>query len=338
MKEETFNPKCKFGIEFEMLAADGKLKPEKGKDPAGIDKVALLIYNATGGDEVSIKSYEHTINNNDWVCKYDSSCGIEVCTPVLQGTGDLAKVVKVTEAFGRSNDVNVDEKCSVHIHVGISDYNTAQIASILKFFIQSELVFLDSVPEDRKCNKYCFSIGLRVMVEDNSVLTPEQLLNTISVTKYNPLNIRQYIVDGRKSIEFRIAEGKMVKDPFGMKCWSKLIMYCFHIASQIKYNVSFDEKDPTSGFQWLDPIDTFDILRLTPGKFSLSPGLKQVRDWFLARLQKNVSEHEFRSKAKKEIYELIKMAERFDGSVINENTLKLKDFTEEDLYGKIYNY
>ena len=43
-----------------------------------------------------------------------------------------------------------------------------------------------------------------------------------------------------------------------------------------------------SGYCWLDPIDVFEFLGFMPDQYELSPGLQEVRDWFLKRLQTNI--------------------------------------------------
>ena len=52
---------------------------------------------------------------------------------------------------------------------------------------------------------------------------------------------------------------------------------------------AFKEGDPWSGFCWLDPQDVFKVLGFDPTEYELSPGLQQTRNWFMARLQQNMS-------------------------------------------------
>ena len=47
--------------------------------------------------------------------------------------------------------------------------------------------------------------------------------------------------------------------------------------------------NPWSGFCWLDPDDVFKVLGFDPAEYDISPGLEQTRNWFMARLQKNMS-------------------------------------------------
>ena len=110
----SFASDRRFGIELELLAFDGKNRPDPGQKPAGIDYVGMLVArNSTEG--VDIRDWEHTHGNDVWVIKPDSSCGMEVCTPIMKGWTGLKKCVDVVHALGQDPKIKIDSCGAVSI-------------------------------------------------------------------------------------------------------------------------------------------------------------------------------------------------------------------------------
>src|SRR3954471_24683945 len=103
----------RFGIEYEVLAFDGKSRADGGGQPVGIQIIAMVVHKAVPLDQVDLKGYEHTDNNTAFVVKPDSSCGVEVCTPILKGYDGLTRAVKVADAFRKDEQIKVDQRCSL---------------------------------------------------------------------------------------------------------------------------------------------------------------------------------------------------------------------------------
>src|SRR2546423_1143033 len=118
----------RFGIELEINAFDGKNRPDPGQKPAGIEQGGMLVAKHSS-ESVDIRDWEHTKNNDVWVIKPDSSCGMEVCTPVYKGWAGLKRACEVVEAFHRDPKIKVDNRCSVHIHIEVADLSNDQLAS-----------------------------------------------------------------------------------------------------------------------------------------------------------------------------------------------------------------
>lgn len=280
----------RFGIELELLAFDGKNRPEAGQRPAGIDYVGMVVArNSTEG--VDIRDWEHTSGNDVWVVKPDSSCGMEVCTPVMKGWTGLKKCVEVVHALGQDPKIKIDQRCSVHLHVEVADLDASQIASVIAHWFKVEPVFMDSVPVCRKRNRYCQVMGLMKLVDHDQKITHGDLIKRVGNVKYYSLNTNQYLRNNRKTLEFRIIEGEGVKDPYLIKNWTRLIIHFIEMASKRPFPGPYNENDPWSSFIWLDPEDVFRLLGFSnnPQEYELSPGLEQTRNWFLARMQKYMS-------------------------------------------------
>lgn len=281
----SFSSDRRFGLELELLSFDGKNRPDNGQQPAGIDYVAMTVArNSTEGTD--IRAWEHTHGNDVWVIKPDSSCGMEVCSPILKGWTGVKKCCEVVQALGSDAKIRVDQRCSVHIHVEVADLEPAEIATVIAHWFKVEPVFMDSVPPNRKRNRYCQFMGMTNLLQHDSRLSAQDLIKRVGNVKYYSLNTNQYLRNNRKTLEFRIIEGEGCKDAYLVKNWIRLIVHFIEMARKRPFPGPYQEGDPFSSFLWLDPEDVFRLLGFSdnPEEFELSPGLRQTRDWFLARL------------------------------------------------------
>jgi hypothetical protein len=207
----SFNSLRRFGIELEVNAFDKKNRPDEGRKVAGIDVVAREVGKFCD-QGVDIRPYEHTVGNEKWVVKPDSSCGMEVVTPPLKGWRGLLQVCRVVDAFTRNPEIQVDHRCSVHVHVEVADLTDEQVGSILAHWIKCEPVFMDAMPPERKRNRYCPFIGLSSKFKHDWVPTGKMLIEELGDVKYYSLNTNQMLKamraggPRRPTIEFRIVE------------------------------------------------------------------------------------------------------------------------------------
>lgn len=283
----------KFGAEIELNTFDGlikKLDREKGEIPLGSDVVALLVKSATR-QNVEIQSWDHNYNNDYWIVKPDSSCGIEVCTPVLKGWHGLKSLIKVAEIF-RSKNISADERCSFHVHVNISDLNEQQLGSIIAWYIKCEHVFMDAMPSSRKVNRYCQMLGMTNLFSTDTPLDPSFLINSISNVKYYSLNAYHFVKGGgfshhnsrKRTIEFRIGENLMCTDGESIKNWIRLLLHFVEVAKDTPMPKSYEKGNSLSGLLWMEPNEVFDFLKFNE---PCSEGFNQVKKWFMTRVLKN---------------------------------------------------
>jgi hypothetical protein len=324
----SFTSDRRFGIELEILAFDGKNRPEQGNQPAGIEKVAALIVDNVE-EPVDIKGYEHTDGNIGWVVKPDSSCGMEVCTPILKGWHGLKKACNVVNAFRDNPNIRVDNRCSVHVHVEIADLEKSELATIIAWWFKCEAVFLDSVPPHRKRNRYCQFMGLQNLLEAETRLNAEDLVKRAGQVKYFSLNTNQYVRNGRKTVEFRIIEGDGCKDPYLIKNWIRLLIHFVEMARRKGMPPPLREGDPWSSVLWLDPEDVLTFLGFNnnPKEFELSPGLTQTRDWFISRMWKHMSADAItlRQVARRQLDEILARFEKEGHPIVPEEHLTPTD-------------
>lgn len=280
----------RFGVEIELNTSDGiirKLDRNKGETPLGSDNVALLIRRVVK-QPVEIQSWGYNYNNNHWIIKSDRSCGMEVCTPVLKGYNGLLQLIKVIEAF-RNADLPADKRCSLHVHVDVSDLNSKQLASVIAWYIKCEHVFMDSVPPNRKLNRYCQMLSMTDDFHTEFNMNPYEIFRVVSKMKYYSLNAYHFFKGGgfdsyntrKRTIEFRIGENEMCLDGFAAKNWIRLLLHFIEMTKNRKLPLPYQKGNHWTGLAWLEPSDVFSVLGFDQ---NCTEGLDQVKRWFVERI------------------------------------------------------
>ena len=290
----------RFGAEIEINSMDGRNKPSHdGELPNGSqyigNVIASLVPAVTSNAEfmpkgqVELSKWGHTHHNNIWVVKPDSSCGMEVCSPVLKGTHGINEICTVVDGFAMDSYISADERCSLHLHIEVADLTTEQLAAVLAWWIKCEWVFYHSVPQQRKRNRYCQFIGLTDMFQHNSNCTASQLISKLSNYKYLSINTYHYAKGKRHTIEFRVAENLACMDSTFVRNWIMLLVHFVETAKDKDMPGPYEKDNPWSSWLWLDSIDVFKFLGFYPGEQYLSVEMEVVRNWFLSRLLENIN-------------------------------------------------
>lgn len=337
-KNLKFNYDRRFGVEIELNSSDQrdfKNQPlDKGESPSGIQYIATIIQEKIKCP-VKISGWHHTHNNFDeWVLKPDSSCGIEVCSPPVRGHVGLMQIVAAIEALSKDKEVKIDNRCSFHTHFGIEDClvkstrpsmgykapatsydfeKSVQLAAILAWWIKCEPVFLDSVPQHRKKNRYCQCIGMLDMFQHDDEIDPARIISVLGEHKYCTINTFHLVKGKRPTIEFRIIEWEGCCNAHLAKNWIKLLAHFIETAKTRGLPKSYEPGNQWSSLLWLDPKDVLEFLGFAGS--GLSPNMIETRNWFLARLLSNAKSDltgvwgkEARIKSIKEIEELVSIA------------------------------
>jgi len=282
----------RFGAEIEINAFDGRNRPlnhGEGKYPEGTYYVANLIQKVLK-KPVKIHKWAYDHNNDAWIIKPDSSCGIEICTPVQKGWFGVQEICKVIDELACNRKINADDRCSFHVHIDVSDLTEQQVATIITWWVKCEPVFMDSVPQSRKRNQYCQLLGQSEIFDriEDDFYTSDNLIRKLGNCKYFTINTYHYYNNKRKTIEFRIMDSDACLDPFLAKNWIRLLIHFIEMSLRKGMPDSYFSGNPWSGYCWLDPKDVFEFLGLN-GKYQLSQGLNQVKSWFIERLYLNCS-------------------------------------------------
>ena len=287
----------RFGAEIEVNTLDGSTsrpRTDIGEIPMGSDLLAQSIYDATK-DNVAICHWDYYHNIDKWIIKHDTSCGMEINSPILKGWRGLKNLMRVSECVSRAG-LTADKRCSLHIHINMSDLTREELTSVIAYYIKCEHVIFDSFPGHRKNSRYCQLLGMTdLFSHDYSLRDPEELLMAISGTKYYSMNAYHFMKGGgftdvnsrRKSIEFRIAENRGCVDPYFVKNWVRFLIHFFDITRDLPIPSEYREGDRWSGLLWLEVSDVMKLLKFD-NPHLLSDGLRQVRSWFVNRIKENV--------------------------------------------------
>lgn len=328
----------RFGSELEILAFDGKNRPAGGEQekPVGTDYVIALI-KGNVDENVTWRVYEHTHNNDCWVVKPDSSCGLEICTPVYRNWRGIRKICQVVDAFRKDPSIAVDDRCSVHVHIDISDLTIEQLGTLVAMWVKCESVFIDLVPNNRKNNRYCQFLCLRDIFDTDIYLSPEETVCAIGDVKYFTANSCQWKEGNRKTLEFRIIEGEGCKDPYLIKNWLRLILHFVERASKFNFPSPYCPGDQWSWICMLDVSDVLKVLGFYPGQYELSNGLTETRNWMLARLNKYTATNGFRWRSYVELQNIISILKN-SGQLININDHLSPTDLDTALYDENYRF
>lgn len=283
----------RFGVELELNNFDGIIKrpdTDLGEIPNGSDYVACLVRKFSKA-KVLLSPWDHIHNNNNWVIKHDMSCGMEINTPVLKGWYGLKELLQVIEGLSKDPVIQSNELCSLHVHVDIGDLTFKKLASVIAHYIKCEHIFFDSVPAQRKNNRYCQLIGMTDWFGTDFDMDALDLISRVSASKYGSINTFHFMRGGgftdsndrRRTIEFRIAENAACLDAYFTKNWIRLLLHFIEVTKDLPIPEIYDG-NPQTGLAWLDFNDVYRLLKFDQ---KLSGGMQQIRQWFVDRIQKN---------------------------------------------------
>ena len=290
-KPVSCNNLRRFGIELELNAFDLRNRPlgyEFGNLPEGIHYIANLVQK-TVKDKVFIQKWQNNHNNDCWILKPDSSCGIEICTPVLKGRKGIKKVCSVVNSFSKDAKIIADSRCSFHVHVDVNDLSKDEIATILTWWVKCEYVFMDLVPSKRKRNKYCQMLSFSSIFEDcgNNMLTTPYLISRLGEHKYYTLNTYHMANKKRNTIEFRIMDESCCLNYFDAKNYILLLLHFVRRSLESGMPKPYKLSDSSSGYCWLNFDEFIKFLQFEDDD-KLSNGMKEVKLWLYIRVQQNI--------------------------------------------------
>lgn len=302
-----------FGAEIEINSFDLKNRPEAHQSvPLGSYEVAFLVNEVTKG-RVSVSKWCNNHNNNHWVVKPDSSCGMEVCSPVLKGWFGAEAISHVVDRMSKDKRIRSDSRCSFHVHFDVSSLSSQELLAVICWWIKLENFFMDAVPSKRKANPYCRMIAQSNVINDVSQsFDLNFLVERLGVSKYYTLNTFHYYNKRRKTIEFRIMDNSCCLSQNDSLNWVALLHHFINRSLDYGAPPQFVEGNPFSGYSWLDPIDAFVFLGFMD---ELPRRIRCIRSWLVDRLVKHGKDYlefgifsqDFRLRSYKEICKLEKL-------------------------------
>ncbi len=180
---------------------------------ARITREALRQHGLTDR-EVNVSGWGHDgPENTVWKWKTDSSCGLELTSPVLQGWKGLHELRIMMDTVDRWGDQHgvrlVNKKCGVHVHVDSRDLDFEAVKTVALGTKVWEPIFLAMNPLSRKGNHYCREVEFPAEQVKNATNKSrlhdawESFVNT--EPRYHGLNLEPWWGGG--SIEFRYFSG-----------------------------------------------------------------------------------------------------------------------------------
>ena len=263
-----FNPKRTYGIELEF--------------GQGSDRNFLKRCIQEAGEPSVTAEWRHDNNNQEWICKTDSSCGFEAASRVFGSTrsirktlDDIGAMTKVVEVLQAKN-AEVTDRCGFHVHIWVGDMDEAQLTRLLSYWVKFEYFIVNTLPARRKRNTYC--------PFHSSYLKPNQKFEFRDLLRrgfHQRGSLNWGWFDQRKTVEFRVAEG--TSDPEVVKNWVRFLLYFVERAK------SWPEPENVN---WLTLMDALKLLDFyndpADGTFRiLSPALTETKKWTLERIKKN---------------------------------------------------
>lgn len=263
----------RFGVEIEIDAIDGRdfaSRPlSQGEMPAGSERVVEIV--SSLGLEIQSHGWKHNHNNSIWICKPDSSCGIELCSPVLD-EARIDEVLVVLDALAQDSLITCGPNCAFHVHVDVSSILTGppesslRLCSVLAWWVKCEAVFMDSVPSARKDSRFCRCIGMTELFDHDDPVVPHILVDKLK-EKYLSLNTYHLAARKRQSIEFRMLEG--TKDSCLASNWIRFVINFVRRTSELEL---------PSDYKWISPSEVEFIV-----------GSSELFSWLRGRVFANAS-------------------------------------------------
>jgi len=227
----------RFGIEFEFYVPckcrGCNLAPEPFARHMDQDEMQLALAGVLepvirnlGGSFIST-GYDHS-HGEVWHLKTDSSCGLELASPVLTWEDWTA----VEEILGVLNHrgAEVNNACGMHVHHEVSDFTEVHLRRLLMLWAAYEKGLAGFVDPSRVNNRFCQSLSSQ-STEFNRLVTQLIPLSRMrmfvqALGKYRTLNCMNWWRNG--TVEVRLYQGTL--DPKATGFWVALTQQFVELA------------------------------------------------------------------------------------------------------------
>lgn len=195
MKNALRNKNRTFGVEMELICAQGRAAVARALTDAGIP--------------CQYEGYNHATRRN-WKLVFDASVGygdgaMELVSPPLKGIEGLEQIEKVCEVL-RSMNCKVNRNCGMHVHHDASKFKFENLKRLVHLYGKVERQFDSMMPESRRArnNHYCESV-----VGSEAEWADGQVYNTYRYEgpfgRYAKINVNAFHQHG--TVEFRHHSG-----------------------------------------------------------------------------------------------------------------------------------
>ncbi len=294
-----WNRMRKFGVELEFPS----IEPNSRQNHRSFIR-EVLNEEGISHHDVQVRDWERTHDNNNlWVCKTDSSCAYEICTPPLRGPNELKLLGKVCQKL-KDKGCRFDNSCGLHVHLSLSDFSEAQMHNMLMYWVKIEHNIMHAHPDHRRQNtRYCATAMSRIQGWlANETYNGDELYRLLRLHRgaINPAYWEQ-----RKTIEWRM--GEMDLDPESVKNRIRFLIWFVDICKIVPTPPNLNLYTPKQMLRFLGLLEDDGE---TSNKI-YSPAIKSMRRWIVDRMARYIPEKYFK-KDKEQILDVKKRLEETD--------------------------
>lgn len=301
-----WNKRRKFGVELEFTSESPNNREFLKNNIASC--LRELGYN----HNVEVRDWEHTNNNNGiWVCKTDSSCGYEVCTPPLKGSQELKLLGEVCKKLEEAG-AKYNQTCGLHVHLSLADFTNEQFYTMLMYWIKNEHNVMNAHPRHRQQNiRYCSPAVTRIQDWESDVQYQGRQLYREIKNHRGAINVRYW--ECRKTVEWRM--GEMSLDAESVKNRIRFLIWFVDVCKHLP---------PPENLNLFHPSQMMRLLGLLEDESGyiqkiFSPAVESMRQWILNRMEEYTCES---------FYEKDKLLVK----QLKENITKNKIYDEETVF------
>ncbi len=265
MKYEYINYKFSqhFGLEFEFSQLTTR------------QMLKSMISNVWPPNEIKITGWQTNIDNKEWICKLDASCGSEAASPVLKTKRELELIKQVVHCF-KQYSADITRRCAIHVHIEVRDCSQFDIAKLVSYWIKAEPIIFNMMPKYRRNCRFCKPLRNNIP-KDFKLSNTADFIRMNSKSRNKSLNVRGY--KNRGTIEFRLLE--MTLDEEAVYNWTLFCLYFHHNIQRYGMpnnltSFNFNQFWAFMNFE-NSQIDVFKIF---------NPTLHGLRAWMLQRIRK----------------------------------------------------
>ena len=222
-----------FGIEVEFINNSGMSK----------DQVTSKLNSAFRSIVIESEGYNHTTVGH-WKVVTDSSCGLELVSPILTGSKGLKQAQRVIDTLSSIEGVEVNRSCGIHVHVGCDDITVQGMRNVLLHYAKNSDIISSVLAPSRRNGRWAHSLvgshgfeSLTALKEalDNCT-TCREIVSRMG-GRYKTVNVQCW--SRQRTIEFRQHGGSL--DSYKILNWVVFLLNTVEkqmTASKVSLNVS----------------------------------------------------------------------------------------------------
>ena len=182
-----------FGIEIEFTTNGNTSQQE----------VARRVNQAFRNVDVVMEGYNHNTRDH-WKIITDSTCGLELVSPILKGKQGLKEAQRVIDQLASVDGVVVNRSCGIHVHVGCEDVTAQGMKNVLVQYTKNQTIINSVLAPSRHDSRWCrpvYNGNVETLVNNlRNCDTVSSVINTIG-DRYRTVNVQCW--NRYRTIEFR---------------------------------------------------------------------------------------------------------------------------------------